>query len=80
MLWQHNGQAESIARSVPIVLNTMDLQFFPEGGDLVEGIETKLAFKALNEYGKPADVEGIILNQNKTVESAWHKKLFPTLE
>ena len=58
----HKGVAESISRSIPIVLNDIDLQFFPEGGDLIAGLKTKLAFKALNEFGKPADIEGAIYN------------------
>lgn len=62
------GTTESISRSIPIVLNNIQLSFFPEGGDLVAGLDNRLAFKALNEFGKPADVEGIILNsENKEV-------------
>lgn len=58
----YQGQTESIARSIPIVLNEIDLQFFPEGGDMVAGLGGKVAFKALNEYGKAADTEGAIYN------------------
>jgi hypothetical protein len=57
----YNGNTESISRSIPIVLNTIALNLFPEGGDLVTGLESNVAFKALNEFGKPADVEGVIL-------------------
>ncbi len=56
----HERQMESISRSIPIVLNDIDLQFFPEGGNFVAGIENNLAFKALNEFGKAADIEGVI--------------------
>lgn len=59
----HEGSQESISRSIPIVLNQIDLQFFPEGGDLIQDVESKVAFKALNEFGKPADIEGIILDE-----------------
>lgn len=62
VLIQYNGQTESISRSVPIVLNKIDLQFLPEGGDMVAGLPGTVAFKALNEFGKPADVEGEIFN------------------
>ena len=58
----YQGQTESISRSIPIVLNKINFSFFPEGGDLVRGIESKVAFRALNEFGKPADVEGIVMN------------------
>ena len=59
---EYQGQMESIARSIPIVLNKIDLQFLPEGGDLVESLSGKVAFKAINEFGKPADVEGHVMN------------------
>lgn len=57
----YQGLTESISRSVPIVLNNIDLQFFPEGGELVVGVPGRVAFKALDEFGKPADVEGEII-------------------
>jgi len=61
---QHEGFTESIARKIPIVLQNIDLQFFPEGGDLVAGFTNKIAFKALNEFGDPADISGVIINEN----------------
>ncbi|MFO7658582.1 MAG: TonB-dependent receptor plug domain-containing protein [Bacteroidales bacterium] len=65
----YEGNSESISRSIPIVLNDIDLQFFPEGGDMVQDAECRIAFKALNEFGKPADIEGIIIdNDHKTVQ------------
>jgi TonB-dependent SusC/RagA subfamily outer membrane receptor len=59
-----NGQTEAISRAVPIVLNKIDLQFFPESGELVAGLSNSLAFKAINEFGEPADVAGFILDQS----------------
>ena len=65
---EFEGTTESISRSIPIVLNDIRLSFFPEGGDLVTGLENRLAFKALNEFGKPSDIEGVILNnENREV-------------
>ncbi len=60
LLIAHEGSTESISRSVPIVLNNIDIQFFAEGGDLIDGITNKLAFKALDEFGKPADISGYL--------------------
>ncbi len=40
------------------------IKFLPEGGDLVEGIESKIAFKTLATDGKPAIVQGIIVNKS----------------
>lgn len=58
----YQGQTESISRSIPIVLGKINFSLFPEGGDLIRGIESKVAFRALNEFGKPADVEGVVIN------------------
>ncbi len=57
---QYQGQTESISRSIPIVLNKIDLQLLPEGGDMLAGATNKVAFVAINEFGKPADVRGEI--------------------
>lgn len=61
------GKTESISRSIPITLGNIDLSFFPEGGDLVEGLESHVAFKALDEFGKPADIEGVVKTKNGKV-------------
>ncbi|MGZ3898887.1 MAG: alpha-2-macroglobulin family protein [Bacteroidia bacterium] len=59
----YNGSTESISRSIPIILNTVKFTMFPEGGDLVNGLEGNVAFRALNEFDKPADVEGIVVTE-----------------
>jgi hypothetical protein len=39
-----------------------DVQFFPEGGELITGIRTKVAFKALNTDGAGIDVTGSVID------------------
>lgn len=56
----YDAFTEAISRSIPIVLNKLDLQFLPEGGTLVHGLVTNVAFKAVNEAGKAADVKGAV--------------------
>lgn len=41
-----------------------DVQFFPEGGNLVNGIASKVAFKVTAQNGKGVDVKGAILGQH----------------
>lgn len=59
---QYDAHTEAISRSIPIVLNKIDLQFMPEGGTLVTGVTTQMAFKAVDENGKPADIKGRVIN------------------
>ncbi len=54
---------ESISRSVPVVLNKIDLQFLPEGGTFVNGLLSVMAFRAVDEFGKPAEVSGAVTDQ-----------------
>jgi hypothetical protein len=37
-----------------------DVQFFPEGGDLISGVRSKIAFKAVNPDGLGVDVTGTV--------------------
>ncbi|MBS1681269.1 MAG: TonB-dependent receptor plug domain-containing protein [Bacteroidetes bacterium] len=39
-----------------------DLQFFPEGGYLVEGLPGRVAFKAVNKFGKGVDIKAFIVS------------------
>ena len=59
-----NGVRESIARTVPITLDNIHINFYPEGGQAVTGLENRIAFKAVNEWGKPAEVVGVVLDKN----------------
>jgi len=63
----HDGNTESIAGNVPIVLKDISLQFFPEGGDMISQVNNKIAFKALNKQGKPADISCDIYDSNGKV-------------
>ncbi|TAG93635.1 MAG: hypothetical protein EAZ20_01495, partial [Bacteroidetes bacterium] len=66
VLVNYDGYAESISRSVPIVLNKIDVQFMAEGGEAIVDIDHKIAFKAVNEFGKGADIEGFIVDEMGT--------------
>lgn len=45
-----------------------NVQFFPEGGNLVSGIQSTVAFKGVNQYGRGIGFSGFLLNQvNDTV-------------
>lgn len=38
-------------------LKKINVEFFPEGGDMVNGLESTVAFKATDEFGRGIDVE-----------------------
>lgn len=60
IIFNYQGKNESISRSIPIILNNINLEAFPEGGDLVAGFESKVAVRTIDEFGKPADIEAVV--------------------
>jgi hypothetical protein len=48
----------SAAAARPVIIPTLEM--FPEGGDLVAGIKNKIAFKAIDQWGRPVNIKGII--------------------
>jgi len=47
-----------------------DIQFFPEGGDMIFGVTSKIAFKAIDGNGMGLDVKGSIIdNKGDTITS-----------
>ncbi|MBI4820307.1 MAG: hypothetical protein HY791_28840 [Deltaproteobacteria bacterium] len=64
VLIEDGGVTESVSKRVPIVLKKVQLSVFPEGGELVTGLPSRVYIEAKNTIGKPADVEGRILDDH----------------
>jgi hypothetical protein len=64
-IWQkkeNNAPNEGELKDLSLVA---DCQFFPESGNLVSGVLSRVGFKALNKLGRGIDVEGFILENDK---------------
>jgi hypothetical protein len=55
-----------VVKTVPIkaTSSNVDVQFFPESGDLVNGIRSKVAFKAVAADGLGVDIKGSVFNSS----------------
>ena len=62
VLVEDGGITESISKAIPILQKKLSLAFFPEGGKMVAGLPTRLYFEAKTLLGKPADVEGRLVD------------------
>ncbi|MBD0284043.1 MAG: hypothetical protein ICV79_01310, partial [Flavisolibacter sp.] len=62
-----NTSAATASKSAPVP----SLQFFPEGGDLISGIDNKIAFKAADQWGRPLSVSGTIVDAKGTVVTSF---------
>ncbi|HTE30373.1 MAG TPA: hypothetical protein VK666_08365 [Chryseolinea sp.] len=61
----------SYSKTIVLEKDYLDLQFFPESGELVQGIPTLLGFKALDSSGKGKLVEGDIINREGKVVASF---------
>ncbi|MCX6317620.1 MAG: hypothetical protein NTW29_10035 [Bacteroidetes bacterium] len=50
----------------------LSLQFFPEGGQLLQDQLCVIAFKATDQYGIPAEVDGLIRSDDGVVIAGFH--------
>ncbi|MFY0568293.1 MG2 domain-containing protein [Archangium lansingense] len=59
---EDGGVVETAAKTIPILLQTLDLTLYPEGGDLVAGLPSRVYFQALTPAQKPADLSGVVID------------------
>ena len=67
-----NNPSPSITKK-PVILKTK-VETFPEGGMLVNGLTTQIAFKATNQYGLPVFIKGFLVNDKNKVLDTLHVK------
>jgi hypothetical protein len=57
---EDGGVVETATKTIPILLQTVDLGIYPESGDLVAGLESRVYIEVKTPWGKPADIEAVI--------------------
>jgi hypothetical protein len=62
MIIQDGGTVETASKTIPILLQTMDLAIYPEGGDLIAGLPNRVYVEGRTPAQKPADMAGVIVN------------------
>jgi hypothetical protein len=60
--FQDQGVTEVMVRPIPIVLKKLNVEFFPEGGDLVAGVTDRVYFQVRTTLDKPAELKGKIVD------------------
>src|SRR5256712_11775752 len=62
MVIQDGGTVETATKTIPILLQTIDLAIYPEGGDLIAGLPNRVYLEGRTPTQKPADMQGVIVN------------------
>ncbi len=58
----------------PTTMPTVDVQFMPEGGQLVAGLTSRVAFKAVDQSGRGRNVTGFILDAKQDTVAGFNSQ------
>lgn len=61
------ADGEGAKYSIPLSASKPDLQFMPEGGELVPGQENLLAFRCVDSNGNPLEINGTITDSTEGI-------------
>lgn len=53
--------------AVPMADQELMLEFYPEGGHLLQGVDCRIAFEATDALGQPVDVEGVLMQDSTEI-------------
>jgi hypothetical protein len=56
------GTVESNGKTIPILLQTLDIQIYPEGGSLIAGVDNTVYVEAHTPTGDPADIVAVVVS------------------
>lgn len=70
------GDRTSVTHNFPLKKATgaKDVQFFPEGGELINGIRSRVAFKAINVDGLGVDIKGNVVDNTGAEVAVFQSK------
>src|SRR5207249_8284399 len=66
MIIQDGGAVETATKTIPILLQTLDLGIYPEGGDLIAGLPNRVYLEGRTPAERPADMSVVVLNAAAT--------------
>ena len=72
---QQKGLSGEIFVNIPIETIPPLIRFFPEGGQLIEGTNSIIAFEAIDVFGNPFDFSGIIINSDGQIVTEFSTKV-----
>jgi hypothetical protein len=70
---KYQDHSEEVILPVPCRKNPIQFNVFPEGGTIISGIKSRVAFKAVNINGEPVNVKGT-LYKNDSIELEFSSK------
>ena len=71
---EYGNRSFPMKREKPVKEKKVNMKFYPEGGNLVLGVESQVAFEATDESGNPIDITGGVFNEAQREVSRFTSK------
>jgi hypothetical protein len=64
---------KTLRQAIPVLPTQLGVDFFPEGGDLVAGLPSRVYYRVHSALGEPASLEGklVVRSARETIESSY---------
>ncbi len=72
MIIEDGGIVETATKTIPILLQTIDVAIYPEGGDLIAGLPNRVYIEGRTPAHKPADMSGVVVNNSGKEVATFH--------
>jgi hypothetical protein len=59
---EDGGVVETATKTIPLLVRSFEVAVFPEGGDLVAGLRSRVYLEARTLAKKPADIAGVVVD------------------
>jgi alpha-2-macroglobulin-like protein len=76
----YNGVLETASKTIPILINSIEVKCYPEGGYLIEEIQSGLYIECFTKNGDPADLLGEIIDKNNNTICSINTIVFLTFD
>ena len=63
LVFTDGGSTEPLSKPIVIALKKLNVEFFPEGGDLIAGVPNRVYFQVRTTLDKPAELSGRIVDE-----------------
>jgi len=68
---KYNKQTENLRLILPLKENSIKINFYPEGGNLVHGTQSIIGWEVKNSYGKPLAVKCILFKDKTPTDTLY---------
>src|SRR5207244_1624756 len=72
VIFTDGANQETTVEPIPIVLNKLKVEFYPEGGELIAGVTNRVYFQVRTMIDKPAELRGRIIDKSGKEVAAIH--------